>query len=354
MKTQAKCLGIGSLIAILAVCAVPAAGQPFPAAKGKAVFFGDSVTVGVGASADRYKYANIIALENGWALSNKARSGTQLADEIPAIYSEAVEPEGNYLILTGYNDMRNFGLDNNGLAQYRGALYAALAWLTIPDGEKIKASGGQVGYEGAWDASPSPGGFGRSSSRRGAKAVFTVSGSVIYIGGAGMRNGTGTFSVAVDGAPKGVYPCSLSRAPASGFPIAPFLVRLTGLSGGPHKVEIAVTSTAGNVYFDWAAGSGGTHAARPRVFVGNALRMKREAYRFDAPYWNAGSDEAVSAINTIIRDVCRELSGDGGNVVHVDASAAFDPDTPDVGPDQIHPSDRGMEKIAAAFLGRMR
>ena len=90
------------------------------------------------------------------------------------------------------------------------------------------------------------------------------------------------------------------------------------------------------------------------MFVGNALRMKPEAYRFDAPYWNAGSDEAVSAINTIIRDVCRELAGDGLNVVHVDASAAFDPGTADAGPDLIHPSDRGMEKIAAAFLGRMR
>jgi lysophospholipase L1-like esterase len=354
MTAGAKWLGAGVLVAVLAACAVPAVGQPFPAAKGKAVFFGDSVTVGVGASADRYRYANLIARANGWALSNQARSGTQLADEIPAIYSEAVEPAGNYLILTGYNDMRNFGLDNNGLVQYRGALYAALAWLSIPDGEKIKASGGRVAYEGAWNASPAPGGFGRSSSQQGARAVFTVSGSVIYIGGTGMPNGTGTFSVTVDGDPKGVYSCSVPRAPASGFPFAPFLVRLTGLSAGPHQVEIAVASAAGNVYFDWAAGSRGAQGAGPKVFVGNALRMQREAYRFDAPYWNAGSDEAVSAINTIIRDACRELAGDGRNVVHVDASAAFDPDSADVGPDRIHPSDRGMEKIAAAFLDRMR
>lgn len=354
MRTGSKCLGIGSLVAVLSVCVVPAGGQPFPWAKGKAVFFGDSVTVGIGASADRYKFANIIAHENGWEIANKARSGTQLADEIPAIYSEAVVPDGNYLLLTGYNDMRNFGLDNNGLAQYRAALSAALAWLSIPDGEKIKASGGRMAYEGAWHASPAPGGFGKYSGQQGAKAVFTVSGSVVYIGGAGVRNGTGAFSVTVDGDPKGVYPCSVSRAPASGLPMAPFLVRLTGLSGGPHKVEITVTSAAGNVYLDWAAGSRGTQGAGPKVFVGNALRMKREAYGFDAPYWNAGSDEAVSAINTIIGDVCGELAGDGRNVLHVDASAAYDPDTADVGPDLIHPSDRGMETIAAAFLRRMR
>jgi hypothetical protein len=94
--------------------------------------------------------------------------------------------------------------------------------------------------------------------------------------------------------------------------------------------------------------------AGPRVYAGNALRMRREAYRFDAPHWNAGSDEAVSAINSIIGDACRDLAADGLNVACVDVSAAYAPDSADAGPDLIHPSDRGMEKIAAAFLRRMR
>jgi lysophospholipase L1-like esterase len=352
MKTGAMCLRIGLLLAAFTACAGPAGGQPFPVAK--VVCFGDSITAGVGASAERYRYANLIARENGWVLANKARSGGQLADMISAVYSEVVEADGNYLILTGYNDMRNFGTDNAGLSQYRGALLAVLAWLSIPDSDKIKASGDRVAFEGAWSASSAPGGIGKYSGRRGDRAVFTVPGSVIYIGATGLWNGTGKFSVTVDGEEKGVYSSSVSRTPASGLPVTAFLVRLSGLSDGPHTVAVTVVSEAGNVYFDWAAGTSVAGRSGPKVFAGNALRMRREAYLLGAPHWNSGSDEAVSAINAVIREVCRDLAGDGRNVACVDASAEFDPNSADVGPDLVHPSDRGMETIAAAFLRRMR
>ncbi|NJD62082.1 MAG: hypothetical protein FIA93_05100 [Deltaproteobacteria bacterium] len=352
MKTPVACLCVLALSAGMAFCAGAAEVEPFPVTK--AVCFGDSITAGVGASAERFRYANLIARENGWVLANKARSGGQLADMISIVYPEIVEADGTYLILTGYNDMRNFGIDNAGLSQYRKTLHAALAWLSIPDGDKIKASDGRVSYEGAWNASPVPWGFGKYSGQRDARTTFRVSGSVIYIGATGTWNGTGTFSVSVDGEKKGDYSCSVSRTPASGLPVSPFLVRISGLSDGPHTVAITVASAAGNVFVDWAAGSPGAGGAMPKVFAGNALRMRREAYALGAPYWNAGSDAAVSAINAVIREVCGELAGDGWNVAYVDASAGFDPDSADVGPDLVHPSDRGMETIAAAFLRRMR
>jgi len=321
-----------------------------------ATAFGDSITVGFNASAEQFKYANIVARSIGWTLKNVAQSGSQLSDEIPVVYAESVAPDGNSFILTGVNDMRNFGTDNAGLAYYQDALYAALAWLAVPDGEKIKGAGDNVVYTGVWDNTPFYNRIGRRSSRRNDTAAFTVSGATIYIGSVAWFGGTGAFSVTVDGTEKGTWSCSTTRKPASGAGYAPFLVRLTGLASGPHRVVLTVASDAGDVCFDWAAGTaGGAATPGPNVFVGNSLRLRPAGYAAEAPLWNHGSDEAVAAINARIRTVCDDLARDGRNVFHVDASAVYDPMSSDISTmDEIHPSDQGMAKIAAAFLAVMR
>jgi hypothetical protein len=321
----------------------------------KATAFGDSITLGYYASADEYKYANVIARKIGWTLKNMALSGTQLADEIPVIYAETVAPDGNSFLLTGFNDMRNFGMDNGGLAYYQDALYAALAWLSVPDGDKLKGAGDNVVFKGSWEVSPFFNRTGRRSSQQGATAEFAVSGTTVYIGSVSYYGGTGTFRVTMDGTERGTYSCSTNKMTASQAAYAPFLIRLTGLPPGPHNVVITVTSASGVVSFDWAAGVGGAAEAGPNVFVGNTLRMRPVGYKAAWPLWDKGSDEAVAAINARIRTVCDDLARDGRNVFHVDVCAAYDPMTSDISTkDEIHPSDQGMAKIAAAFLAAMQ
>jgi hypothetical protein len=348
-------VGIGIFFLILG-CGGGGDAAPFQRNLGtKATAFGDSITLGYNASADQYRYANIIARKVGWTLTNRAQSGSQLADEIPVIYAETVAADGNSFLLTGFNDMRNFGTDNGGMTYYQDALYAALAWLSVPDGDKIKGAGDNVVFNGTWDISPFFNRTGRRSSQQGATAEFSVSGTVVYIASVSYYGGTGTFRVTVDGTEVGTYTCSTNIKPASQAAYAPFLIRLTGLPDGSHTVIITVTSASGNVSFDWAAGVGVAAKAGPNVFVGNTLRMRPAGYGAAGPISNHGSDQAVAAINARIRAVCDDLARDGRNVVHVDACAVYDPMTSDISTmDEMHPSDQGMAKIAAAFLAAMQ
>lgn len=319
----------------------------------KAACFGDSITVGIGATDNQFAYANIIARQNGWTLTNLAQSGTELADQVPAVYTETVAADANYFILAGFNDMRQFGTDNEGLSYYRDGLEAAMAWLSLPEAVKTRATADNVAYTGLWNPSPAYATLGKSSAQPGATATFSVDGSVIYVGATAKFGGTGTLSLAVDNVDKGTWSASASRAPSSGFPYVPFLIRLTGLSAGRHTVVLTVTSAAGTVYFDWAAGVDNLPATRPFVYVGNTLRMSAAGYAVPiSPAMPAnGSDAAVALYNAAAQAVCNALSADGLNVLYVDASASYDPNTADLNTaDGVHPSNQGMAKIAAAFV----
>ena len=323
----------------------------------KATAFGDSITVGLQASSDQRKYTNVVASTNGWALTNKAQSGSLLADMAATIYSETVAPDADFIVLAGYNDMRRFGTDIEGLAFFRNALSATMAWLALPEGAKIRATADNVVYSGAWGPSPAFSWMGKYSSQQGATASFSIDGPVIYIGGSVESAGTGTFSITVDGAVvRAAAGCGTMRTPSSGLRYAPFLVRVGGLPVGRHRVVLAVTSVVGNVFFDWVAGASPPplSSSSPYVYVGNTLRMRAEAYALGGPGINSGSDAAVILFNTAIKEVCEELSADGLNVVYVDASSRYDPNGTDLSSDLIHPSDQGMANIAAAFLAQMR
>jgi lysophospholipase L1-like esterase len=318
----------------------------------RATCFGDSITVGVGASDNQFAYANVIARRNGWTLTNLAQSGTELADQVLPIYSESVAEDANYFILAGFNDMRQFGTDNEALSSYRNGLSAAMAWLAIPEAVKTLATADNVAYTGLWGPSPALAALGKSSAQQGATAVFSIDGSAIYIGTTAEFGGTGAFSVAVDNVVQGTWSAASARLPASGFPYIPFLVRLSGLSAGRHTVVLTVTSAAGNVFFDWAAGLDPLPAVRPFVYLGNTLRMTAAGYTLTInPGMPAkGSDAAVALYNDAARSVCDALSADGLHVLYVDASASYIPAADASTLDEVHPNDQGMAKIAAAFV----
>lgn len=90
---------------------------------GRWLAFGDSITVGIGASDLAHGWASRVAAQCGQALDNRAVSGTGVAEHLAAIGQADVQPADTVLWLTGFNDQwRGTPID-----QYAALLARALA-----------------------------------------------------------------------------------------------------------------------------------------------------------------------------------------------------------------------------------
>lgn len=317
--------------------------------------FGDSITVGVGASVPATTaYAPLLSGRKAWGITNLAVSGSQAADQADAIYGTAagIGLQSTYLI--GTNDHRTYLADANKQAIFQGAHLAELAWLTIPDANKVKGQGAGIAYTGTWaNTTVWGGGLGKKSSTNGSTATMTLYGRTLYLATI-VQDGTGgQFSVSIDGVNMGVFNCygAANVATVNGRTYAPMLLRFAGLSEGPHTVIITVVSAtaAGNVvYLDWAAGSqGNANPNGPFLWVGNIPRFS------PAGYTTYGSSDAiVQTFNKMVRQNVRDLSADGLNVTLVDLCARLNPSA-DLAADGLHPNDSGHAKISDAFFAAM-
>jgi lysophospholipase L1-like esterase len=81
------------------------------------------------------------------------------------------------------------------------------------------------------------------------------------------------------------------------------------------------------------------------VYLGACLRMPSAGYGKYGPEWNHGSDAAVAALNTMMRDEAARHP----SVYFVDFSG-YNPETM-VGTDFVHPTAAGHAVLADAFLG---
>jgi lysophospholipase L1-like esterase len=119
---------------------------PLVRATPRLVCFGDSITVGQGASTPEHTYAAIVARTLGYTLDNRAIGATRIADQLAReILITRVRPPDVALFLSGYNDMRHA----TPLADYQQMLAQAVAWLT-QDGAALLLGdcvrGAQAGY----------------------------------------------------------------------------------------------------------------------------------------------------------------------------------------------------------------
>jgi lysophospholipase L1-like esterase len=314
------------------------------------VAFGDSITAGYGLSAGQ-GWADLVAAAKGWTLTNTAASGTLLEDagQMDNIYSQTPATSSSYMLLTGFNDARAFG-SGSGQQTYRDALYAALAYLSIPQASKILPGTSAVTTTGTWTAA-SQGSY--ATTVNGNTLRFYLQGPTIYLVSERVSGQTGQFSLTVDDVSYGTFNCYGNSITPMLRGYAPFLIPLRGLHTGKHKVEI--TKTAGDyVYFNWAASPAAAQGeAGPNVWVGNCLRMNVSGYPDGAPNHSHANDVIMRSYNAIIRMAVADLTADGLSAVYVDAASRYDPDTADVQADNIHPSAAGATKIAAAFLAQM-
>ena len=308
--------------------------------------YGDSITVNVGASIPANGYAALIGTAKGAAITNLAVSGSQITTQIDNIYATAVADNAQSFILTGFNDMRNYGVSAAGQQTYTDTARAALAWLSIPESAKIRGRAAGVAYTGTWANTPVYG-MGKEATVAGT-ATVTVTGSTIYLGYIKQAGTAGSFTVSVDGGPAATVNANAGVTDGSARAYSASVYRVAGLANVAHTV--LVTWVSGTVYFDWIAGLPVTSSApiSPAVYVGNCLRMPTAGYALGGVYAN-GSDTAVGQFNALISSIVQELVTDGLTIKLVDASSAYNPVT-DAAVDNIHPADQGHAKIANAFL----
>jgi hypothetical protein len=322
--------------------------------------YGDSITVNVGASIPANAYAALIGTAENAAVNNQAISGSQITTQIDRVYATTIAQNAQSLILTGYNDMRNYGTNTGQQQMYTDALKASLAWLAVPESAKIRAcawngsvcvsAGAGVTYTGTWVHSIAYAGLGANTAGTGT-ATVSVTGSTIYLGYIKLPTIAGSFTVAVDGGSPVTVNGNLGQTDGNGRAYGGALYRVSGLNNVAHTVVISWVS--GTVYFDWIAGLPGPYSTvgkNPALYVGNCLRMTTAGYAAGGSgSYIAGSDAAVIQFNAIILAAVQLLQGDGLTVTLVDAMSAYNPTT-DVAVDNIHPADAGHAKIANAFL----
>jgi len=309
--------------------------------------FGDSFTVGVGASTPSLAYIPLLAADKDWTISNYAVSGSMAADQASAIYAQTI---GDNTISTygiGLNDERIYFTDTGKLKVFQSIHQAELAYMAIPNANKVLGLSSAVTYTGTWNNTLVYG-LGKSSSQSGATAAFTLYGSNLLIAMIQQDSNIGTYTITVDGVLVDSY-TTLGEGQILTFlgtPYAPKLIVVPNLTEGAHNVVITVTSSApGVVYFDWAAGTNDSlKAGGPSVYVSNIVRRTAASYTI-----YGGSPANVITYNVAIKNNIAYLASLGLNITLVDIASMLNITT-DLSVDETHPSDAGHSKIRDGFV----
>lgn len=302
-----------------------------------AYIYGDSFTVGVGATSARASWPRRWAALTGLPAEPLALGGTTLLESVGRMYRRAVAPTDLTLVLLGYNDMRLDGVAAGVQDVVGGSLLAALVWAALRTDAILPATG--MRRTGAWVAGGQH--LALQTSQEGASLSATVDGSVLYLGYYRQVARAGWFTVRVDGTTYGPFSCQATLRTARA-PTWPSALRLGPFAATQHHV--AISAHGGPVTIDWL----GSNLARgPRVILGNVPRMVPAAYRLFPPY-NQGSDLAVADFDRLYGDTVAQLRRDGLRVGLADVAAALQLPG-DLARDDVHPNDRGHRAIAAAF-----
>lgn len=285
--------------------------------------FGDSITVGVGASTVEKSLAGLL-------FTNKAASGAQAADVGKAIQATDLTQQANFMLMVGTNDHRTYKNDPVKMEFFKRFYRQCLAWLLLPG--KIKARDSGMSLTGTW-GNTVVNAFGKNSTQAGAKASCTVAGTAVYIGyiiqNDPLANADAT--VLIDGAFAGTLNSSGAMNTVNGATYGPACARFGDLADGPHTVDITQNTQGKIFYLDYVAGNAGQSGNLTAI---NIPKMSAAAY---AQYGT--SEQNVIAYNDIVTAVLAEFG-----FTPKDAFSALNP-TVDLGSDGVHPNDSGHAKL---------
>jgi lysophospholipase L1-like esterase len=314
--------------------------------------FGDSITLGTNASVTANRYINLVGAKLGLTPTNHGVSGAQAADLCALIY-QSTPPDSVssqlYTYMIGTNDQNIYSNDTDKITNFSLFQQAGLAYLAIPNSNKLLGQSASITYGGTWTNSSLYGGaMSKQSTVNGSTATFTAYGPTIYIAYTMQDSNGGTFTVTVDGS-NAFSPNTYTNSGTNGKAIltnnggtsGSGLLRITGLGAGIHTVVITVasaTSASNVVTIDWVASvSGNQFPYGPQVVCGG-LPRRNDPSTVPLLYL-AKTKENVAA-----------LAADGLNVVYADIPSYITNPATDLDTDNTHPLDAGHAKIANGFL----
>ena len=305
---------------------------------------GDSVTYGWGLTNQSDSFVSIIAAQKNWYMLNKSVPGSKVAHMATQAYSIPVDEFTKTIMSGSGNDAFLFQLNSGALAYFKPGLKSVLAWLAIPNSEKVLGIGPEVIYTEQWYPIQTHSYVGKWSNVPGATASFQLPHQTILISTLLLSSGGGTMNVKVDGVDYGNYSQNnglnygknnVGYTGEQGF--TPYLIEILGLSSSVHNV-VLTNVNGGYVYFEWAAGISGQQRTSPSVWMGNTH------YQVLNPSWNP----AVNAYNQLIEESVNEVRAWGLNVKLIDINSILLPE--DMHPDGSHVNPSGNAKIAGEYL----
>jgi hypothetical protein len=337
--------------------------------------YGDSITVGyVGNAVDvNRSWVKLLGDEIGKTFINRGISGGSIPDWLLNLYADPTQPKQLSTILPGFNDGRFIGESPVFLSGYRTMLAAAVAWASVSDADKIKASDSRIQYFSNWSATGvGPYTFGRFSQTEGAAAALPpIYGDTINLCFLLQNNFGGVVAIEVDGIVRttvnlignGVSGTAIGNGGAikdgSGNPtlFAPRMITVANCGPGKHDVVIRkmdATSTDGGraVHFLWADSGLRESEDQPVVLLGDTLTMNAAGASGLAGY-NNYTRAGNASISLIARQVAAEAALSGYNVQFVAASQAWSA-VNDPSNDNVHPPISGHLNIMKMFARELR
>lgn len=321
--------------------------------------FGDSFTLGQGASLFARSYISRLTQKLGMTLDNRAVGGR--ASMVAIVQALAYLPSVNRTSglvtwMASFNDVYRSAAGAKTVAKVKGCLRAFLAnsFLTTA------AAANGLTTSGTWSpmdnsiydkSSIALGSHGKWSSATGATMSYTSSGDNLVIGtynADGVIQHVGGFIVAVDGVTLATFS---GDGCADGINDGIFDNRIThdavvlsGLGAGSHSVVITITSTNGYpCYIDYIGTMLDCAHAAP-VIVGEGAFQNAAGWALGGGIW---SQAAMQTMNDALNAVVAEFSG---YPIYVAKTNDHLNTATDICPDNNHPNDLGHAHIADAFM----
>lgn len=318
--------------------------------------YGDSFTVGNGASSSSHSYAQILsAVLRASSTSNNAVSGTGVLRAVVNLYADEAIPRTSGLttILAGFNDLRRGGAAARTLAKIQHCTRAMLAALfaqtaKAADDASVTRTGTWTTFTYAGKAAALSGNALQAVS--GATLTATISGDSLILGylvSDGATYQFGPATVTVDGTVVAtIDPNSGTDGISDGTyanTVVPGVLVLRGLGSGAHTVVLTPISGTLPFTLDWIGTLAAPGACAP-VLVGTVPRMNATGYALSPA---AATDAVMATGSLVIADIVAEFAEFPVRAVWPNTQYDL---TTGVYTDNIHPNDIGHQQIARAFL----
>jgi lysophospholipase L1-like esterase len=292
--------------------------------------FGDSITLGTGASPSSQSYMNLMVPINSGV------GGAQAADVSNLVVTQSPVP--SYILNIGTNDVCVYK-DNLVKRQYFEIfLRHCLAWISLPS----RVTGRNMTTTGTWSPTQANS-FGVNTTQIGATAKTTVSGNKIFVGYILQNHPTALSSadVYVDDILVGSISCDGMTVPintqnnANTFAYYANACKVFEVSAGIHEVKIICTSSGKQLYVNYVVGS--DQVASP-VKVGNIIKQSSAGYSLYGV-----NVSTTQAYNGIIENVVSDFSAAEliDNYSYIDPSIHL--------ADNLHPNNAGHLIINSNF-----